>query len=162
MYVRSALAIAALGIWMTAPARAADKVPTNATPTKVVDAMQHSRVSTVEDMHVRNTAGEDIGKIKDLVIDVNSGKVLYAALDFGGFLGIGDKLFAVPWHSFQVKGTDKDQYLVLNVTKERLKDAPGFDKNHWPDMASANWAADVDRFYGPARSTTTTTTETVR
>jgi sporulation protein YlmC with PRC-barrel domain len=110
-------------------------------------------------MHVRNTAGEDLGKIKDLVIDVNSGKVIYAALDFGGFLGVGDKLFAVPWHSLQVKGTDKDQYLVLDATKERLKQAPGFDKNHWPDMANGNWAVDVDRFYGPAR---TTTTETVR
>jgi sporulation protein YlmC with PRC-barrel domain len=154
MFARFALAIAAIGLLMTAPVRAADKSPANEGPAKIMDAMHHARVSTVEDMHVRNAAGEDIGKIKDLVIDVNSGKVLYAALDFGGFLGVGDKLFAVPWHSFQVKGTDKDQYLMLGVTKERLKEAPGFDKNHWPDMASANWTADVDRFYGPARTTT--------
>jgi sporulation protein YlmC with PRC-barrel domain len=161
MFARWALAIAAVGLLMTAPVRAADKRPENEGPAKIMDAMHHARVSTVEDMHVRNTAGEDIGKIKDLVVDINSGKVLYAALDFGGFLGVGDKYFAVPWHSLQVKGTDKDQYLLLNVTKERLKEAPGFDKNHWPDMANTNWTADVDRFYGPAR-TTTTTTETVR
>ncbi|HEX4142294.1 MAG TPA: PRC-barrel domain-containing protein [Pirellulales bacterium] len=159
MFARWALAIAAVGLWMTAPACAADnKAPADEGPTKIVDTMHHARVSTVEDMHVRNAAGEDIGKIKDLVVDVNSGKVLYAALDFGGFLGVGDKYFAVPWHALQVKGTDKDQYVVLNVTKERLKEAPGFDKNHWPDMANPNWAGEADRFYGPAR----TTTQTVR
>ena len=161
LVTRWALAMTAVGLLMVAPVRAADKAPNNNNNgnnlTKTVDVMHHARVSTVEDMHVRNAAGEDIGKIKDLVIDVNSGKVIYAALDFGGFLGIGDKLFAVPWHSLQVKGTDKDQYLVLNVTKDRLKDAPGFDKNHWPDMANPNWAGTVDQFYGPAQTTTTTT-----
>ena len=162
LVARCALAIAAVGLLMTAPVRAADKAPKTRKGnglTKIMDAMHHARVSTIEDMHVRNTAGEDIGKIKDLVVDVNSGKVLYAALDFGGFLGVGDKLFAVPFHSFQVKGTDKDQYLVLDVTKERLKEAPGFDKNHWPDMANATWAHEIDHFYGPAQ---TTTTKTVR
>jgi len=144
-----------MGLLLIAPLRAAEKTPAdNNHLSKTVDAMNHARISTLEDMHVRNAAGEDIGKIRDLVIDVNSGKVVYAALDFGGFLGIGDKLFAVPWHSLQVKGTDKDQYLMLNITKERLKEAPGFDKNHWPDTANATWASDVDQFYGPARTTT--------
>lgn len=114
--------------------------------------MHHARASTIEDMQVRNAAGEDIGKIKDLVIDVNSGKIVYAALDFGGILGVGNKLFAVPWHALAVKGTEKDQYLVLNVTKERLKEAPGFDKSHWPDMANPHWATDVDRFYNTERT----------
>ena len=152
LLARSALTIIAVGLLVTARAGAAEKAPTNDNPTKVVDVMHHSRLSTIEDMHVRNTAGEDLGKIKDLVIDVNSGKIVYAALDFGGVLGIGDKLLAVPWHALAVKGTEKDQYLVLNATKERLKEAPGFDKNHWPDMANPNWATEVDRFYGSARA----------
>ncbi len=160
LLARSALTIAAVGLFMTAQAGAAEKTPNNDnSPTKNVDVMHHSRVSTIEDMHVRNTAGEDIGKIKDLVVDVNSGKIVYAALDFGGFLGVGDKLFAVPWHALTIKGTDKEQYLVINATKDRLKEAPGFDKNHWPDMANPNWAHDVDTFYHTQR---TTTTETVR
>ncbi|HTU25082.1 MAG TPA: PRC-barrel domain-containing protein [Pirellulales bacterium] len=156
LLARCGLTIAAVGLFLSARAGAADNAPKNDNLAKVVDTMHHSRVSTVEDMHVRNAAGEDIGKIKDLVIDVNTGKVLYAALDFGGFLGVGDKLFAVPWHSLAVRGHDKDQYLMLNVTKERLKEAPGFDKNHWPDMANANWAGEVDHFYGPASTTPAT------
>jgi sporulation protein YlmC with PRC-barrel domain len=150
---RSALTILAVGLLLTARAGAADRAP-NSDLSKGVDTMHHARVSTVESMHVKNIAGENVGSIKDLVVDITSGKIVYVALDYGGFLGVGDKLFAVPWHAFTVKGTDKDQYLVLDVTKDRLKDAPGFDKNHWPDMANPNWAADVDRFYHTERTQT--------
>ena len=114
--------------------------------------MQHFRASTLEDMKVRDPAGEDIGKIKDLVIDFNTGKVAYAALDFGGFLGFGEKYFAVPWNAFKYQTNGNEHHLVLNVTKEHLKNAPGFDKSHWPDMASPNWATEVDRFYGEHRT----------
>jgi len=64
-------------------------------------------------------------------------------------LGIGDKLFAVPWSSFKyVEGSGRtDRHLVLNVNKEQLKNAPGFDKNHWPDVASPNWTMEVDKYY---------------
>ena len=113
----------------------------------------HCRVSKIEEMKVQNSAGEDIGKIKDLVVDFNSGKIAYAALDFGGFLGIGDKYFAVPWNAFSERDRSpqnaNEHVLVLNVSKERLKNAPGFDKNHWPDMANPNWSQDVDRYYTP-------------
>jgi sporulation protein YlmC with PRC-barrel domain len=134
---RIALTVAA-AVWFAANAVAADPAPSH-----------HYRASTIESMKVLNAAGEDIGKIKDLVIDFNSGKVQYAALDFGGFLGIGDKLFAVPWSSFKyVEGSGRaDRHLVLNVNKEQLKNAPGFDKNHWPDMASSNWTMEVDKYY---------------
>ncbi len=86
-----------------------------------------------------------------LVVDFNSGKIAYAALDFGGFLGIGDKYFAVPWNAFSERDRSpqnaNEHVLVLNVSKERLKNAPGFDKDHWPDMANPNWSQDVDRYY---------------
>jgi sporulation protein YlmC with PRC-barrel domain len=142
----SAVAIALLGT-MAARANAVDVVVTNAGP------QHHCRVSKIESLQVRNTNGDDLGKIKDLVIDVRPGKIAYAALDFGDFLGVGDKMFAVPWSAFTVKEDGKDHYLVLDVTKERLKNAPGFDKDHWPDMANPNWAAPVDQFYNAPRTT---------
>ena len=108
---------------------------------------QHFRVSTLKSMAVRNAAGEDLGKINDIVIDMNTAKVNYVALEFGGFLGVGDKLFAIPWHAFKYQPKPDDEHLVLNVTKERLKNAPGFDKNHWPNMANPRWNAETDAFY---------------
>lgn len=105
------------------------------------------RASTIESLKVRNSAGDNIGKIKDLVIDARTGKVSYAVLDFGGFLGVGDKMFAVPWHALKYQTTGNDEHLLLDVSKERLKEAPGFDKNHWPDMADPQWK-DLDKYYG--------------
>ncbi len=145
--------------WCAAVA-AADKPATTqpaankpaASPHELAADAQHSRVSTIEDMKVRNAQGDDLGRIKDFVLDMKTGKVAYAALDFGGFLGIGDKLFAVPWNAFTLHENDKERYLVLNVTKEQLKDAPGFDKSHWPSMTDANWLHQVDRFYGERRT----------
>lgn len=130
----------------SAPAREA---PANA---RSNDAPVSYRASTIEGLPVRNAAGEDIGKIKDLVIDVRTGKVMYAALDFGGFIGVGDRLFAVPWHAFQVRTADGKDELQLNVAKDRLKQAPGFDKNHWPNMANPDWSKDFDVFYGPEKT----------
>ena len=129
----------------TAPNNAA---PKTTTPNDTAQAaVQHFRVSTLEGMPVRNAAGEDLGKIKDMVIDIRTGKVAYVALDFGGFLGIGDKLFAIPWTALKYQPKPDDDHLVLNVSKERLKQAPGFDKSHWPNMADPRWIHDVDTYY---------------
>ncbi len=114
---------------------------------------QHFRVSKLESMRVYNTAGDELGKVKDIVLDIGSGKVGYVALEYGGFLGIGDKLFAVPWHAFKVVTHDKEHRLVLDMPKDRLKNAPGFDKEHWPDMADPNWSAPVDQYYGAPKTT---------
>ncbi len=107
------------------------------------------RASTIESLHVRNGNGDNLGKIKDLVFDARSGKITYAVLDFGGFLGVGDKLFAVPWHAFKYSGTGNEEHLVLDVTKDRLKNAPGFDKDHWPNMADPTFPQTIEKFYGP-------------
>ena len=64
----------------------------------------------------------------------------------GGFLGIGSKLFAIPWNALTLDA--KEKRFVLNVEKDRLKGAPGFDKNHWPDMADQSWARTIHSYYG--------------
>jgi len=64
----------------------------------------------------------------------------------GGFLGIGDKLLALPWAALTLDTTQK--CFLLNVSGERVKTAPGFDKDHWPSMADIGWATTVHEYYG--------------
>lgn len=94
---------------------------------------------------VRNAKGDDLGNVEDLMIDMKSGDVSYAVLSFGGFLGIGDKLFAVPLEAMRVD-TDNESF-VLDETKERLENAPGFDKDNWPKTANADWDREVRSYY---------------
>ncbi len=97
---------------------------------------------------VRNTQGEDLGKIQDLMIDVSNGNVRFAVLSFGGFMGMGDKLFAVPLEAMTV---DLDRHeFILDVPKERLKEAPGFDKDDWPTDLGGDWGRNVYDYYGVA------------
>jgi sporulation protein YlmC with PRC-barrel domain len=102
--------------------------------------------STLSGDSVVDRNGDSLGEIKEIMVDVPTGRVAYAVLSFGGFLGMGDKLFAVPWSAL-VLDTD-NKHFVLDVDKERLKEAPGFDKDHWPSMAQPTWASTVYRFYG--------------
>ena len=101
--------------------------------------------SSINGTGVCNAQGEDLGNIKDLMIDTNSGEIEYAVLSFGGILGIGDKYFAIPWKSFSVD--HNDEKMVLNVDKERLENAPGFDKDNWPNRAS-DYYSRVRTHYG--------------
>jgi sporulation protein YlmC with PRC-barrel domain len=102
--------------------------------------------STLSGDAVRNSAGEDLGKVDEIMIDIPTGRVAYAVLSFGGFLRMGNKLFAVPWNAMRV---DEDQKcFVLDVDKQTLETAPGFDKDNWPDMADKTWGSDVYRHYG--------------
>jgi len=116
------------------------------------------RVSSIKGMNVKNEAGKDLGEIHDLVIDLKEGKVRYAALSFGGILGLGDKLFAVPFSAIRLKHDGDKKYFVTNISYETLKRATGFDKNNWPNTADPKWSSDLDRFYdvsqAPAKSTT--------
>ncbi|HTS60821.1 MAG TPA: PRC-barrel domain-containing protein [Candidatus Acidoferrales bacterium] len=102
--------------------------------------------STLEGDSVRNTAGEDLGKVDEIMIDIPSGKVAYAVLSFGGVLRMGNKLFAVPWHALTVDEDEK--CFILDVDKATLESAPGFDKNNWPDMADTNWGVGIFKHYG--------------
>jgi sporulation protein YlmC with PRC-barrel domain len=104
--------------------------------------------STLAGDSIRNPAGEDLGKLDQIMIDIPSGKVAYAVLSFGGVLGMGSKLFAVPWSALKV---DEDQKcLILDANKKKLENAPGFDKDNWPNMADNSWGSEVSRFYGVA------------
>lgn len=96
--------------------------------------------------NVENQRGEKLGDIKDIMLDVRSGRIAYAVLATGGFLGVGDKLFAIPWRALTLD-TDKKRF-ILDVDKDRLKNAPGFDKDHWASMADQTWAGRVHNYYG--------------
>ena len=102
---------------------------------------------------VLNRAGEQLGNLKELVIDLEEGRVAYTVLSFGGFLGKGDKLFAIPWEALTLN--PNDHTFILDVEKEVLKEAPGFDKDQWPDNAhevftlrEADWLLDIYEYYG--------------
>jgi sporulation protein YlmC with PRC-barrel domain len=99
---------------------------------------------------VYNASDENLGNIKEFMIDMQNGQIVYAVLSFGGFLGMGDRLFAVPWRALELDTVNKR--FLLHVSKEKLKSAPGFDKDHWPSMAETAWATDVHSFYGVSRS----------
>jgi sporulation protein YlmC with PRC-barrel domain len=108
-------------------------------------------VSQLIGKDVRNAKGEDLGDIHDVVIDLNSGRVHYAVLSFGGVLGLGDRLFAYPLRAFN-PASDKDE-LVLNVDQSQLKNAPGFDKKQWPNWNDAEYRGKIDRPFGSPAAT---------
>jgi sporulation protein YlmC with PRC-barrel domain len=95
---------------------------------------------------VYNRDAEDLGEIKEIMLDMRTGRVSYAVLSFGGFLSVGEKLFAVPWEALKLDTINKR--FVLDVNKEQLAGAPGFDKSKWPDMADAAWERDIRAYYG--------------
>lgn len=100
---------------------------------------------TLNGNDVYNTAEEDLGDIKEIMLDVASGKVAYAVLSFGGVFGVGEKLFAVPWKALKLDTINKR--FILDVSKERLENAPGFDKDDWPDMTDRSWVDSIHNFY---------------
>lgn len=101
--------------------------------------------STLVGANVRNPQEESLGDLKDFMIDTASGKIAYGVLSFGGVLGIGNKLFAIPWDNFRVDA--ETERLILDVPKERLKDAPGFDEDHWPNFAEPGLANELRQHY---------------
>jgi sporulation protein YlmC with PRC-barrel domain len=103
---------------------------------------------TVIGSSVVNANYEDLGRIEDLVLDANAGRIAYAVLSFGGFLGLGDKYFAIPWNKFEFHLAEKR--VVLNVDKKLLEKAPGFDKDNWPNMADSTWGTSIYKHYGLA------------
>ncbi|MDP2679349.1 MAG: PRC-barrel domain-containing protein [Rhodoferax sp.] len=102
--------------------------------------------STLIGNDVYNLQDEDLGDVKELMLDMRTGKVTYAVLSFGGFLGMGEKLFAVPWPALTLDTENKR--FTLNVSKERLESAPGFDSDNWPNMANPEWASGIHSYYG--------------
>jgi sporulation protein YlmC with PRC-barrel domain len=95
---------------------------------------------------VVNRQGEHVGKIDELVIDAAKNRVAYVVLSFGGFMGRGDKQFAMPWEAFEFSVTENK--LILNVDKEKLKAAPAFEKgDKWPDFSNRIWGESIYNYY---------------
>jgi sporulation protein YlmC with PRC-barrel domain len=95
---------------------------------------------------VFNRAGEQLGKVEGFGIDPEQGRIAYVVLSFGGFLGFGDKWFAVPWEALEF-AQDEPRF-SLDVDKELLQEAPGFDKDHWPSLEDRHFALEVYKYYG--------------
>jgi hypothetical protein len=100
---------------------------------------------TLDGDDIVNAAEEKLGTLEHIMIDVPSGRVAYGVLSFGGFLGMGDKLFAIPWSALRID--PPNHRFILDVDKETLRNAPGFDKDAWPSMADEKWAREVHSYY---------------
>ena len=143
--------ISLLSLGLTASAWAVEEVSWNLV-----------RANTFIGADVENPQGQDLGDIKDIVIDRSSGRIAYAVVSFGGFFGLGDKLFAVPWSAFSqnmpsAQGVVGRNTFILAVDQEHLNNSPGFDQNNWPQMASREWVTNLYSYYKVAPYWTATT-----
>ena len=109
----------------------AEKKSQAATQVKPKSGLMY-RASVVTGMKVWNPQGEELGEVEDLMIDFDKGQIVYAAIAHGGTAGIGEKLIAAPWKGLRVKQAKGEYFLEMNVTKEQLQNAEGFDKENWP------------------------------
>ncbi len=98
--------------------------------------VEFARVPSTSFIHARvvNEAGEYLGTVLNLMINVHTGKVEYVVIQFGAFLGMGGKLFAIPFRQFRIG--EQRGALVLNRRRSDFENMPGFDRNHWPDTNS--------------------------
>jgi len=113
------------------------------------------RASKIKGMEVRNEANEHLGSSDELVIDIPKAHVKYVALSFGSWFTGGNKLFAVPLAHCKLTHANDKTFFTVNVSKDALNNAPGFDKNHWPNTADPNWAKTIDTYYERTASRTT-------
>lgn len=109
------------------------------------EAVSMLSATTIAGDDVCNLKDEKLGTIQDIMLDIPSGTIRYAVLSSGGFLGMGDRLFAVPWGALKLDSEHKR--FTLDVDVERLKSAPGFNKDEWPNMADSAWSSSIDSYY---------------
>lgn len=105
-----------------------------------------AKASDLIGMTVNNNQNEKLGKVEDLAVDVESGRVVQVILSTGGFLGIGDTLTAVPPGALHRDVTNK--VLNLDADKEKLKGAPKFEMSNWAEYSDSNHLAEVYNYYG--------------
>jgi sporulation protein YlmC with PRC-barrel domain len=104
------------------------------------------RSSTLFDYRVKSPQGEDLGKIEEVMIDMEVGRVAYAILSFGGFLGLGNKWVPVPWDAVALRPDEKA--LILTIEKQKLQKAPNFEATTLPELANRQWGAVIHTYYG--------------
>ena len=102
--------------------------------------------STLTGDDVKNHQDETLGEIEEIMLDVPHGRIAYAVMSVGGFLGMGERLLAIPWSALRLDPANK--CFRLDADKARVESAPGFDKDRWPDMAQEQWANQVHSYYG--------------
>jgi sporulation protein YlmC with PRC-barrel domain len=129
-----------LGMYKTGPAGSSDALVRQGPGPELMGA------DTLLGNDVYNLKDEDLGDIKEIMLDMRTGRVSYAVLSFGGFLGMGEKLFAVPWSALTLDTVNKR--FTLDADKERLETAPGFDADSWPNMADTTWEKTIHDYYG--------------
>jgi sporulation protein YlmC with PRC-barrel domain len=132
------------------PAQAAPSEP--ATPSPAAAAQRLSarcRASQLIGLAITNSKNENLGEIQDIVLDSANTRIAYAVVGFGGFLGMGEKYFAMPWRVLEIsqRSSEDTPRATLGLDRETLKAAPGFDRANWPDMANPSWAGQVDDYY---------------
>lgn len=94
---------------------------------------------------VINRRGELLGTVRELLLDVERGCIAYVVMAYGGFMGLGERLFALPWSALEL---DADgACLILDADRSSFDTAPAFDKEHWPSAPDAQWHQDVHRHY---------------
>ena len=106
--------------------------------------------ATITGDDVCNLKDEKLGTIQDIMLDIPSGTIRYAVLSSCVCLGMCDRLFAVPWSALKLDGEHKR--FTLDVDVERLKAAPGFNKDEWPNMADSKWSSSIDSYYATRSS----------
>jgi sporulation protein YlmC with PRC-barrel domain len=113
------------------------------------EQLGHWKGSQIIGAKVEDLTGKNVGKIEDVMVDA-SGRVTFAVLSFGGFLGFGDKWYAVPWGALQIERDRENrdvERIVLHVTKETLERAPSFSRDRWPDARNGQWARDTQKYW---------------
>jgi sporulation protein YlmC with PRC-barrel domain len=107
--------------------------------------VQRLTASSIIGDSVENAEGEDLGKIDNLMVNINTGEIEYVVLEYGSFLGLGGKLFAIPFGELTIN--PEKHGFILNKSEEYLKNSPGFDKNHWPDTNDHSYYEDVNNYW---------------
>ena len=100
-----------------------------------------NKASSIIGMEVRNRNNEKLGEIKDLVLDLPSGRISYAVLSVGGFLGIGEKLLAIPTSALST--TEDPHKLLLNADRAKIEGTPGFAATNWPEVRNPKWGGET-------------------
>jgi sporulation protein YlmC with PRC-barrel domain len=104
------------------------------------------RSKTLFEYRVKSPQGEDLGKIEEVVIDMEMGRVAYAVLSFGGLWGLGSKWVPVPWDAVVLRPEEK--VLLLKIEKEKIEKAPNFEAATLPELANRQWGAVIHTYYG--------------
>ncbi len=95
---------------------------------------------------VYNLQDQLIGQIRDILLDKHSGQISYAVLAFASVFSVGEKLLVVPWNTLILD--TENQRFTLNIEIGRLRQAPGFDQDHWPNMSDQTWQKQIRAYYG--------------